>query len=377
MKKNLKHILFVCLATVVVFGSCKEDNELDHTKVSAVENLFAPTDNANVFIEGEGSVMFEWEKAKAEDNGVVLYEVLFDKTDGDFSKPLYSLPSDGNGYQRTLSISYGDLSKVAAAAGIKPGETGKVKWTVWSSKGMEAQKSSATRILEIERPEGFTVLPATAYLTGTATEGGDDISKAVPFKKLSDGVFEVYTSLKAGAYHIAERNSGNPATYSVSGDGKIVESGTTTVSGSTKVYRIRLNFNTAGSEFTEIVSLGLWFAPENKIWYELPYAGGSSWEIKNAPVVFKQEGWGRDERYKFKFVVKNAAGASSEEWYGSVNRDNQRPTDASQPSYWYMVPVTNNQWDNCFKFNGNADNKNADIKVTFTPAAYTHSVTVK
>lgn len=376
MKKNIIHIVISCLSLLVFLASCKKDDKLDHTRVSAVENLYAPADNSNVFVSGQGSVMFEWEQARAEDNGVVLYEVLFDKPDGDFSNPLYSLASDGNGYQRSLTMSYGDLTKVAAAAGIKPSSAGKIKWTVRSSKGLEVQKTAVARTLEIERPQGFSPAPSTVYLTGTATEGGDDLSKAIAMKKTGDGTFEIYTSLKAGTYHLAERNSGNPATYSIDGQ-KINEAGNTTVAGDSKVYRIRLNFNNASAEFSEIVSLGLWFAPDNRIWFQLPYAGGSSWEIKNAPVAFKQESWGRDERYKFKFVVKNSAGASTEEWYGSANRDNQRPTDASPASYWYMLPVSNNQWDNCFKFNGNADNKNCDIKVTFNSSAYTHSVTVK
>jgi hypothetical protein len=51
-----------------------------------------------------GSVSFEWEQARAEDNGLVLYEVAFDKEGGDFSKPLYSVPSDGNGLYNKLTL---------------------------------------------------------------------------------------------------------------------------------------------------------------------------------------------------------------------------------------------------------------------------------
>jgi hypothetical protein len=67
------------------------------------------------------------------------------------------------------------------------------------------------------------------------------------------------------------------------------------------------------------------------------------------------------------------------EWFGSQNKDNSRPTSTSAASYWYMVPVDGSQYDFAFKFNGDADRKNADIKVDFSAAAdhYTHSVTVK
>jgi hypothetical protein len=54
------------------------------------------------------------------------------------------------------------------------------------------------------------------------------------------------------------------------------------------------------------------------------------------------------------------------------------PPDANTPSIvYYMVPVNNSQYDNCFKFNHAFDNKTADIKVMFNAMqpAYTHTVT--
>ncbi|WP_207421802.1 SusE domain-containing protein [Desertivirga brevis] len=376
MKKSFNNIFIALMAFTILFYGCKEDDSMSHTNVSEVTNLYGPANGNNVFLGGNGTVVFEWEQAKAEDNGVVLYEVLFDKPEGDFSKPLYSIPSDGKGLQRMLSMSYADLTKVASAAGIAPSATGKVKWTVWSSKGINVKRSSTSRELNLERPEGFPA-PASAFLTGTATEGGEDLSKAVAFRKVSDGVFELYTSLTNGSYRITERNSGNPTSYSINAGGKLVENGSTDVTTAKKPYRIRVNFNNATTEISEVVSVGLWFAPDNRIWFDLPYTSGSSWEIKNAPVVFKQEGWGRDERYKFRFTIKNAAGVTTEEWFGSTKGDNQRPTASTEAAYWYMVPVSNDRWNNSFKFNGDVDNKNADIKVTFNSAAYTHSVTVK
>ncbi|WP_423148001.1 SusE domain-containing protein [Rubrolithibacter danxiaensis] len=378
MKTFFNRILFTCISALLVVTGCKKDKELNHTQVSEVKNLFAPENNKYVKLEpASGSLVFEWEQARAEDNGLVLYEVLFDKEDGDFSKPLYSVSSDNNGLYNKLSMSYADLNKVANAAGIQPLGTGKVKWTVVSSKGINVQNSSVSNVLELERPAGFTEIPAQLYLTGSATESGDDLSKAIPFKQVSNGVFEVYTSLKDGTYTFAERNTGTPATYSLNGD-KMQEGGSTTVSGDAKVYRISLNFNNASATVTEIISVGLWFSADNKIWYDLPYTGNSTWEIDNAAVVFHQEDWGRDERYKFKFTVKDASGAESAEWFGSKNRDNGRPDAGTPLSYWEMYPVDNSQYDYTFKFNGDADNKNADIKVDFNASgAYTHSVTIK
>lgn len=378
MKKIFYSLMAFIVAMVVVTG-CKKDKTLNHTNVTPVATLFAPENNKFIKIASgaSGAVSFEWEQARAEDNGLVLYEVAFDKEGGDFSKPLYSMPSDGNGLYNKLSLSFSDLNKIAAASGVKPQESGKVIWTVRSSKGINVQKSTEIRTVEIERPAGFTDIPTELFLTGTATEGGDDLTKAIKLKLTAPGKYEAYTKLKAGTYHFADRNTGAPSTYSYDGT-KLTEGGNITVTGDAKVQKIEVDFNVAAFKTTEVVSVGLWFAADNKIWFDLPYKAAGVWEIDGASIVFHQESWGRDERYKFRFTFKDAAGATSTQYYGSEKSDNNRPDANTAPSFYYMVPVNSNQYDNCFKFTGAADNKTADIKVDFSGAAgaYTHSVKV-
>jgi hypothetical protein len=377
--KKIFYSLMACVVAVLVISGCKKDKTLNHTNVSAVSTLFAPENNKFIKIASgaSGAVSFEWEQAHAEDNGLVLYEVAFDKEGGDFSKPLYSVPSDGNGLYNKLSLTFSDLNKIATAAGVKPQESGKVIWTVMSSKGINVQKSTEIRTVEIQRPAGFTDIPTELYLTGSATEGGDDLSKGIKLKLTAPGKFEAFTQLKAGTYHFADRNTGTPATYSYDGT-KLTEAGNTTVTGDTKVQHIEVDFNVASFKSTEVVSVGLWFAADNKIWFELPYKAAGIWEIDGASIVFHQESWGRDERYKFKFTFKDAAGVVSSQFYGSTNSDNNRPDANTPASFYYMVPVNNSQYDYSFKFTGAADNKTADIKVDFSGnvPAYTHSVKV-
>jgi len=112
--------------------------------------------------------------------------------------------------------------------------------------------------------------------------------------------------------------------------------------------------------------------------FELPYTGKGVWTATNKPVVFKQEGWGRDERYKFRLDVKNAAGATVSEWLGSKNGDNQPATATTPASYFELVPVSSAQYDNAFKFNHAADNKSVDVMLRMNAeGVYTHTVTVK
>lgn len=376
--KNIFYCLLAGIVALVFVSGCKKDKTLGNTNVSAVKNLFLPEDGKYIKIASgaSGSVSFEWEQARAEDNGLVLYEVVFDKEGGDFSKPLYSVPSDGNGLYNKLTASFSDLNKIATLAGVKPQEAGKVIWTVMSSKGINAVAAAQKRIVEIERPAGFTDIPTELFLTGTATEGGDDLTKAVKFKQTAPGKFEIYTSLKAGSFHFADRTTGTPSTYSYDGT-KLTEAGNTDVTGATKIQKIEVDFNVAAYKTTEVTSVGLWFAADNKIWFDLPYTGNGTWDSGVQSIVFHQESWGRDERYKFRFTFKNADNSSSTQFYGSANSDNGAADANTPPSYYYMKTVNNSQYDNCFKFNHAFDNKTADIKVMFNTAAaeYTHTVT--
>lgn len=363
MKTIYSKLLLIVLSVFAI--GCSDDDTLSHTNVSAVNALYAPVNNKFFDLNADSSVAFEWEGAKAEDNGVVLYDVVFDVENGDFSNPLYVMPSDGNGFQKTLNLSFGNLNKIALMAGIKSGETGKLKWTVYSSKGINVQKSSVSNIIEVLGATGFET-PDQLFITGSGSEDGD------AFKKTGPTTFEIYTQLSAGEYQFITSKVGNPEVFSIN-DGKLVQGSTTTVTGDAKVYRIELDFSKSAVKMTEIQKVELWFAPDGVFLFDYAYAGHGVWKADNKNIVFKQESWGRDERYKFKFTT-----AAGEEWYGSINNDNNRPDAGTAATYWYMVPVTNDRWNNSFKFATEVDNANVNAEVNFSASvpAYTHSFTV-
>lgn len=378
MQHLIYKVSFIGLLILSVITGCKKDKGLDHTQVSAVNTLFAPANDVFVKLDPKAGTMdFQWEQARAEDNGVVLYEVVFDKTSGDFANPLFSYASEGNGLYNKLSLSHAELNKIAANAGIEPLGTGKVKWTVRSSKGINVQQSPQTRTIELERPAGFSEIPADLYLSGSATETGTDLASARQFKKTATGVFEIYSMIKDGTYNFAERNSGTPKTFSAE-NGNLKNLGQITATGGTKVYRIKVDFNSASVTYTEISSIGLFLSGDNKVIFELPYANNGQFVATDAPVVFKQESWGRDERYKFQMKVKNQEGVSATEWLGSANSDNQPPNADTPAPYFYVFAVNNSQYDFSFKFIKAADNKKVDVNLKLNAtSAYTHTVTVK
>ncbi len=373
--KNIRQGLLATL-TVLLIASCKKDIKPLDLTLTPVSNLTAPADNADIQLQPAtgGNIVFQWSAAQTPDSGVVLYEVAFDKADGDFTKPLYKILADGSGIQTQATVSQKDLNKIAALAGIEASSSGKVKWAVLASKATNSKISTETRTLQIERPAGFATVPDSLFLFGTATEAGNDPSNAIPLKKTGDGVFELYTSLTAGSYLLTDQRNASGTEYYIDvNNNNIIKLGNTPteVAGATKAYRLSYDFNVATSQETEIQSIGLYQSANNAEIGQLSYIGNSTWQIDSLPVVFVQFSWGRDDRYKF--IVHTPSGL---EYFGSQNANNVPP--AGQPaSYFYLFPVTNDQWNNTYKFDPSADNHSVKVDVYFNAnGPYTHKVTV-
>lgn len=377
--KKFSHPLLLLLMLVGLLASCKkDDNALDDT-ITPVSNYISPADNIFVKIDppSNAAVTFEWGQARAADGTLVLYEVVFDKADGDFSKPVYSTVSGTNGLDTKLTLSHSDLNKIANLAGIGSQAQGKLKWMVNASKGLNVMPAATARTMTVERPAGFSVIPGNLYLTGAGTEGGATLSQALPFKRVSAGVFELYTKLSPGDVKIVDQTTGTPTAYYIEGTKLLQGATATNPTTTTGVYRMTLDFNAGAATLTEIQSVGLWVSAQNKVTVTLPYKANGLWEIDNTPIEFFQFSWGRDERYKFVFTEKDMAGNVKARQYGSPNTDNQPATATTAAAYFNLVPVADDQWNNSFKFIGTADRKNVDILVMMQPAAYTHQVKVR
>lgn len=362
-------LLFVCIAVV----SCKKDEKSLNENVSTVGALSLPVNLASIKLNpsnASASQQFKWSAAQGEDGGLVLYEVAFDKDGGNFSAPVYKIVSDGGGVQPQVTISHKDLTKIAALAGIASSSTGKLTWTVIASKASNRKTSQEIRTLQLERPAGFAEVPTELYITGTASEGGDDLSKALKLKKVEEGVFEIYTSLKPGTYQLTDKlTQGGRKFYA---EAALIKEGTSTitVTGSTKPYYLKYDFNVASVlEMSEIQSVGLYMSAYGNEIGQLIYTSGGIWQSDLIPVVFYQFSWGRDERYKFAFHTSTGV-----KYMGSSNVNNVSPVGQSA-SYFYLNAVSNDQWNNTYKFNPSADNKSIKATVSLSAGGpYTHSI---
>lgn len=369
------------LLLITLFAACDKDERDINLNLTPVKTLYAPDDNISVKLQPAtgATVVFEWETAKAEDGTLVMYELAFDKEDGDFSQPVYKIVSDGNGIQNKMTLTHKDLNKIADLAGIEALSTGKLKWTAFAYKGTNVVKGETSRIISVERPAGFSVIPSDLYLSGDATEAGADIANAIQMKQTSSGVFEAYTSLKPGTLKFTDGKNGTPVSYQLEGEFIKEGEGQVSPAATEAAYRIELDFNTASAKLTQITSVEYYFSPNDSYDAQLQYKGGGIWSAENVPIEFKQESWGRDERYKFRMKGKDGSGQETEEWWGSKNRDNQRATNDSPPDYFYLIKFPDfNRWDYTFKFPTDADGKNTDIILKFAPGAeYTHEIIIK
>ena len=368
--------LTIFASILLAFVGCKKDEGLRDTRVSAVTAFYEPADSKSIVLQSSASatLYFEWEAAKAEDSGMVLYEIAFDKVGGDFSNPVYKMAADNNGAYNHATISHKQLNKIAGAAGIESSATGKLIWTIISSKGINEMKSAESRTIELTRLAGFADVPYDVYVTGEGSEGGTDLSKASLMKSTAAGEFEVYTKLTTGkAYNFTDAKVGTPRKFFVD-NGKLKEGTTTNTVAKTGVYRIRLDFNVGSVVYTEITDMQIFFCPTNSFLFSLDYIAGGVWKAASKPITFKTESWGKDERYKIKMTTLTGDGVTVGEWWGTPNTDS-RPNSSSPASYYYLFPVNDSQWDGKFKFASEIDGSLSDASVSLkADGAYTHDI---
>lgn len=338
----MKTILFkltMIVAFAFTFIACSNNGEVRDTGVTAVKTLYEPDNGKTIALQPSASatLYFEWEPSRAEDSGNVLYEVAFDKADGDFSDPVYITAADNNGGINHATITHKQLNRIAAMAGIESSEQGTLKWTVYASKGINPVKAEEERKLTVTRLAGFADIPNQLYLTGEGTEAGATLSSALVMKKVTEGEFEIYTKLTEGkTFKFVNTLTGTPTEYALSGE-KIVEGGTSTVS-KTGVYKYYLDFNIGSFTVKEVTKVSL-YLNWSQMKIELPYKGLGIWEITNYTITGLSGNDDSDDRYKFR--MESSTGET--EWRAANN--DSKPT--GNEAYYYMVEKTDvEQWTN-------------------------------
>lgn len=383
MKTIISKILILMSILFAVAGCKSDDMEYTNPDVTAVEDLYAPTNDQLVTLKTEknASLLFQWAPSYAEDAQLVSYEVIFYEK-ADSSKPIYRIASDNAGKENYAGISHIDLNRVCAAAGIPTGETGAIYWSVTSWRGIKSATCAKRNSLVVTRLDGFEIVPEVVYIVGSATETGDNVANALMMKKVEEGEFEIYTELdNAGEFYFVDRKTDNPEKSYIDASGSLeeaYENETSTVN-SKAVYRIKINYLTRGTEITKIKKMELWHCWEQGVLLSSAYNGAGNW--LGSTNDFKKINNNGDNRYKIRMTVEDKDGAQSIWWWGPTNSgEDGDPT--GNAAYFYMAlyytPI--NQWDPKWKMFGDNQPQPWGKAVTFKVSLatdkpnYTHSV---
>lgn len=381
---NNKHKILAPIACLVLaFGiltGCEDENEFKDVSVTAVNKFYEPVNERYIVLQSAGSMYFEWERAQAEDNSIVYYDVLFDRVDGDFSSPVYTIPSDNKGISNGATVSHKTLNKIAAMAGIELAEEGVLKWTVRSVRGLNFEISEEARTITMVRINSIDDLEGgRLFITGEGSEDGQEF-KAVTV----DGstVYEIYTKLEGGKpFSFYSSLNNQERTFVVNPDGETFKETYTDPEGTTVtetgVYRVTLDFDAAAASVQKIDKLEIVIS-WTQLKSELPYTSKGVWELKDYNVQLTKTDWGFDERYKIVFTIEG-----QEEHWGQLGPHFDDRPALNKEGYRDMAPTEGGQWGGSqFKFpNELCDKDNltryyTDITVSMTADKnYTHDYT--
>lgn len=355
--------LFLSIFSLLLSG-CEDDYNFS-AAFTEPQTLISPVP-VQLDLASTQNVVFSWKGGGAADGGIVLYEVLFDKQDGDFSDPVYRTPSD-LGAEPQLTLTHVMLNKLARLSGIKTGQTGTLKWTVKASRGGVVKEAAVKGEVTLTRPEGLEV-PEQLYLFGTAPENA---SAGQMFRIASDGIFVVYTMLKAdGDIYFATGKAEDDVRYYIDANGTLAEgSATTVVTRQDVPVRLTVNFNTKVMTVETVSAIRMIWGCNYSTIANLTYAENGIFKAENVAIEFVQAdrpntnppgwlGW-TEERYYFIATVNG-----TEVCWGRMDHASaERPAGNEPLSFYELGEFAWSQWDHLWKMSGSLDMKKCTVTI--------------
>ncbi len=241
---------FVLLAGIVL--SCGEESNMDpvgNWELSAPVPT-TPAVNANVVLEDNlpaAAVRFEWQPALASSRFIVQYTVYV-VTAGStgVENALLTLTPGNSGKNAFVETTAQQLDYILWTRCYPAGAEVDLEWVVMAKsidKTTTAKQAFSMRRFQNE------YMPETMFITGAATEAGEDIAVATPMRahKNAEGnvtnIFDVYTTLTAGKTYFF-RNERNATSKLFGGEeGTLEGCGAGITAPETGQYRITVNLN--------------------------------------------------------------------------------------------------------------------------------------
>lgn len=357
--------LSIMAAVLLLLNGCTKDYQLS-TDFTVPTELSSPA-KVELDVTSPNNIALSWSGGGANDGSYVIYEVIFAKEGADLSEPVERIRSDF-GAQAKLTLTHAALNAIARKAGIKPGETGKISWSVLTSKGGDVKDMDLNNDIEVTRGEGIDNMPNSLYLYGAGNESSG--TQGSLFRKAADGVYIVYSKV-AGSGELELKGKIGEEEFGYYLDGtKLKEgAGVMNLTPNANPYRITVDFNTLSVK-TEIISnvRCIWGATYDVIG-QLAYVGDGKFVAANSAIRFidpsKPEtnppGWLSwiEERYYFIAAVNGADKC----WGRMDGVSSERPTGGEPLSFYEIGEFTWSQWDHLWKMKGDLNSKRATITV--------------
>ncbi len=299
MKITYKKILPALFLALSVW-SCTEQSNLDPEGAWTLNAPVAttPTNNASLVLdETQPDIVttFEWQAASSSANYGITYSVVIDTLGStNFDTPILEVKSGSNGKDLSMGIKASVINEALSLAGYPANAVAQVSWAVKAS--CLSRNSYGSSSISVKRFAN-EILPSNLFITGDATEGGVDLTKALPLKRLNgadktaSNHFEIYTSLVAGKSYSFYGGKALPAHKWGGAEGNLKKAGPAIIAPESGVYRISLNLDLM--TYT-LLKIDKW-SYSGTATIDLEYQGGGVWtktaEIKNkGTFVFQANG---------------------------------------------------------------------------------------
>ena len=200
MKAKNIFILIVSTLFGFTFNSCETEENLQPEGLWELSSptILTPSSEAVIMLDEatpEETITISWEAAKSSAGFGVTYEVLIDKSGDDFSTPLFVSKSSSQGKGTSLSISHETLNKAIVYSGLPSNAEANLTFAVKAySLSKSSVSSNEIKVVTFEKE----LLPEALYLSGSATENGEELSQAIALRQLTDSngaasnVYEIY-----------------------------------------------------------------------------------------------------------------------------------------------------------------------------------------
>lgn len=301
MKKYISY-----LAVLMLMVSCLGKGRDINFNIVAGTGLYLPEDGSRSDLTKGRPVSFEWGPAMAEDNGYVLYEVLFDKVGGDFSAPVGRVAAQAGGSRNYVSIPAKTLNSFARAAGIASDSEGSLQWSVRASKGIGGVIYPSARQMVLHTMNSMDPLPVSLTLQGSAME---DVTRAVPSQGIDksgrqEGVFETFGRMQAGGNFQVKDNLGRY--YVLNADGTLSASASAvdnSLSGDTRICWLQMDFTAMLWSVRDVEKIEYYAAcwADNQATTDrqtMVYQGKGVWKLSDYPNTISDNTAG-DSRHRF------------------------------------------------------------------------------